>query len=67
MGVVKLRNCPFCYERTYISLMASWDDVKKPYYVICNACGGRSGYYYSKESAIKAWNGEWDKDEHNED
>lgn len=57
----KLKPCPFC-GRTEMLTIDSMEDYLKDdiYRILCNikddGCGSSSGWYYSEEEAIRAWN-----------
>ena len=57
----RLKACPFCGsdKSAWINTIEDWL-LEDKYCVICDAdrggCGSSSGWYYSEESAVKAWN-----------
>ena len=48
----KLRNCPFCGGEATL-----WNEYPayRPWHILCG-CGGRVGYFRTKEEAVAAWN-----------
>ena len=50
--MAELRECPFCGGEA--TLWKSYP-ADRPYNILCG-CGGRVGYFYTKEEAIEAWN-----------
>ena len=57
----RLKACPFCGsdKSAWINTVEDWL-LEDKYCVICDAdrggCGSSSGWYYSEEGAVKAWN-----------
>jgi Zn ribbon nucleic-acid-binding protein len=47
-----LKGCPFCASD---QLQCSWHDGAFPY-VICEKCGGQSGFARNPDEACKNWN-----------
>jgi len=56
------KDCPFCGQSKdmYIGVYCRMEDVERPYFVQCQSCGGKTGYYRTQEGAVNAWNGEFD-------
>lgn len=56
----KPNNCMLCGSEVVIKT----DKEGKQYYATCSKCGlTSSSYYNSKENSIRAWNGEWVRDD----
>lgn len=54
----KLKPCPFCgFEFPKIELSKlSVVGIGKTHTVCCERCGGRSGSFFDKQTAIERWN-----------
>ena len=48
----ELKPCPFCGGEATL-----WKDclADRPWHILCG-CGGRVGYFVTKEEAVTAWN-----------
>ena len=48
----ELKPCPFCGAKATL-----WREggVDRPYHILCG-CGGRVGWFETREEAIEAWN-----------
>ena len=49
----KLRECPFCGGS---KVEVKSDNGDTGWYILCNECNVKCGYYFTKEDAIGAWN-----------
>lgn len=56
---IELKPCPFCggSEITVVFNPTEGVDMTGMYIVSCDDCGGTSGYRYTQDDAVAAWNG----------
>ena len=57
MTIETLKVCPFCGKAGHVEQEEQESpSVDEWYRVVCEDCGGNSGWYMSSEMAIHAWN-----------
>lgn len=55
--MINIETCPCCNGETTLLSRCSWIAPDGyTYYVKCKECNTMSGYYETKEAAVKAWN-----------
>ena len=51
--MAELKPCPFCGDNE--ATLWKQYPADRPWHILCG-CGGRVGYFVTKEEAIEAWN-----------